>query len=171
MPSYHEYFLSAPPYVYELELLEISHPAFSQTFRVVRNSDHEGVTVTHEDPPGGQFHYEYYPLSLKLMLDNADLEQQIQVTLGDLSTILPNELDRVSDQGYFHVYPTVKYRVYRSDLLSSPIYGPDTFEIRQISFSREGCMFRAQAPATNQSRVGETYTRLRFPMLRGFLEQ
>lgn len=45
-----EFFLASPPRVVLLDCLEISHPNFSQTYRIVRNAP-SGVTVTHSGEP------------------------------------------------------------------------------------------------------------------------
>lgn len=167
MSAYSEYFLNSRNNVVQLELLEIAHPAFSKTYRVVRNAT-KGVTVTHEN--GSVFTYDYYPCKIVPGSARDDLDHYITVTFGDLGEIIPVEMDSVmAMSGGMEIKPTVKYRVYRSDLLTTPLYGPLNLEVSSFSFERKGCTFEARAPALNSTRTGEIYSMVRFPMLRGFL--
>ena len=166
MPSYVEYFLNSPSSVVQLDLLEISHPAFTQTYRLVRNAVH-GVTVTLETAEEAEFVYR--PMRIAPLGSGDDLEQALKIDIGDLGEILPTELDAVAAEQMMSVKPTVVYRTYRSDDLTAPLLGPIRLEISNISFSREGASFEARAPSLNINRTGEVYRLERFPMLRGFL--
>jgi hypothetical protein len=166
MSDYSEFFLNAGSNVAELELLEISHPNFTKTYYLVRNAVN-GVTVTLEDSTSQEF--EYYPLQITPVGSGDDLDQVLRIQLGDLGTLLPQELDAVSAAGGFGTKPTLKYRTYRSDDLSAPLYGPITLEISALTFKKEGAAFEAHAPRLNSTATGELYTTSRFPMLRGFI--
>jgi hypothetical protein len=166
MSDYTEFFLNSNSNVIQLELLEISHPSFSQTYFIVRNKI-AGVTVTLEDS-SSQF-FEYYPLKITPVSNSDDLDQTIKVELGDLGTLLPQELDAVAVAGTFDVKPTLIYRTYRSDDLSAPLSGPVRYEISNIPFNKDGSSFEARAPRLNQLATGELYTLDRFPALKGFL--
>jgi hypothetical protein len=166
MSEYSEFFLNSGSNVAELELLEISHPSFSQTFYIVRNAV-AGVTVTLEDASSQEF--VYYPLQIQAIGSGDDLDQVLRIQLGDLGDLLPRELDAVSAAGTFGTKPTLIYRTYRSDDLSAPLYGPITLEISNLTFKREGAAFEAHAPRLNKTATGELYTTTRFPMLRGFI--
>lgn len=166
MSDYSEFFLGSKSNVVQLECLEISHSAFSKTYYVVRNAT-AGVTVTHEDSTVHT--YEYYPLAVRGIGDRENLDFGLDITLGDLGELIPMELDRVREADKFSERPIVKYRTYRSDLLSSPLYGPVKLEIQEIPRNREGASFTAKAPSLNISQTGEIYTIDRYPMLRGFL--
>lgn len=166
MSEYSEFFLNAGANVAELELLEISHPNFTQTYYIVRNAT-EGVTVTLEDATVQAF--EYYPLQITPAGAGDDLDQVLQIQLGDLGAILSQELDSISAGESFGTKPTLKYRTYRSDDLSAPLYGPITLEISRLTFKKEGAAFEAHAPRLNSTATGELYTTTRFPMLRGFI--
>jgi hypothetical protein len=152
--------------VAELELIEISHPNFSQVYRKVRNHL-EGVTVTLED--GSLATFDYYPLKITSMGAKTDLDSGFKIDLGDLGEILPIELDNVAIADNFKVKPKVIYRTYRSDDMTQPLFGPFDFEVTTFSFKKEGASFEAKAPALNSNRTGENYDLSRFPMLRGFL--
>lgn len=166
MSAYSEYFLNSNSNVVQLELLEISHSAFTQTYYVVRNAVN-GVTVTLETAVEQEF--TYYPLKITPLGSKDDLDQSLRIDLGDLGEVLPNELDAVSDALGFDEKPVVKYRAYRSDDLSEPLIGPWVLEVTSFNFNREGSSFEAKAPSLNINRTGELYKIARFPMLRGFV--
>lgn len=166
MSAYTEFFLGSKASVVQLELLEISHPAFTKTYRIVRNAK-AGVTVTLETAAVEFF--EWYPLRVSTVGARDDLTQSLRVDIGDLGEILPLELDGVATADQFDVKPVVLYRTYRSDDLTTPLFGPLRLEITTFAFKREGASFEAKAPELNVSRTGELYKLDRFPMLRGFL--
>ena len=163
---YTEFFLNSPGRIIQFECLEISHPDFTQTYRVVRNHN-DGITVTHEDT--NSFFYRYYPLKIASLGARGDLDQGLQIVLGDLGEVLPQEIDAISDADGFLVKPVVKYRTYRSDALTVPLYGPLTLEVTTFSFTRIDSSFEAKAPQLNINKTGELYELDRFPMLRGLL--
>lgn len=161
------YFLNSQRDVVNLELVEFSHPAFSQTYRRVRNAI-DGIGVGLET--GQQARFEYYPMKITQMGDQANLDTGVRIDFGDLGEVLPRELDRAYSSGQMGIKPTVIYRAYRSDNLASPMIGPLRLEATTFSFSREGASFEASAPYVNNNKTGETYNLARFPMLRGFLD-
>jgi hypothetical protein len=162
-----QFFLSGRRDVVLLELLEISHPAFTQVYRRVRNHS-EGVTVTLETDEEAEF--PFYPMEITELGDQADLDTGIRVNFGDLGTVLPKELDAVYSADAMAIKPTIVYRVYRSDDLTAPLIGPLTLQASTFSFTREGAAFEAAAPYLNTTKTGESYNMTRFPMLRGFLK-
>lgn len=166
MSNYAEFFLKSKSNVVQLETLEISHPNFTKTYRIVRNAV-QGVTVRLEN---GVFEkFDYYPLQIENAGVRDDLDQSIKINLGDLGEVLPKELDEVSSNNGFGTKPIVIYRTYRSDDLSRPLFGPVMLEASTFAFNREGSTFEAKAPSLNINRTGEIYSLDRFPMLRGFL--
>jgi uncharacterized protein DUF1833 len=168
-------FFSSPSNIVQLDLLEITHPNFSQTYRIVRNCKRRlavptnfGISgITHEGP-AGPFEYTYCPFSLKPVGSGSDLTQALAVTLGDLGDIIRKEIAVVTAANKMHIRPTLKFRTYRSDVLSAPMFGPLVLEIKDVTCSEEGSSFAAIAPQLNNSRTGVRYTREQFPMLRGF---
>lgn len=166
MTNYTEFFLKSKSSVVQLETLEISHPNFTKTYRIVRNAV-EGVTVALENGISAKF--DYYPLQIENAGVRDDLDQSIKINLGDLGEVLPKELDEVSSKNGFGTKPIVIYRTYRSDDLSRPLFGPVTLEVSTFAFNREGSTFEAKAPSLNINKTGEVYSLNRFPMLRGFL--
>lgn len=166
MSRYAEFFLKSKSSVVQLETLEISHPNFTKTYRIVRNAV-EGVTVALEN--GSSATFEYYPLQIENAGVRDDLDQSIKINLGDLGEVLPKELDEVSSNDGFGIKPIVIYRTYRSDDLTRPLFGPVMLEVSTFAFNREGSTFEAKAPSLNINKTGEIYSLDRFPMLRGFL--
>lgn len=166
MSDYSEFFLNSLSSVVQLELLEIYHPNFSKTYRLVRNAV-EGVTVTLEDLTEETF--EYYPLKITPDSPRDNLDFSIDVQMGDLGEVLPKELDNVAAVDAFNIKPTVRYWIYRSDDLSAPLIGPFNLEVSALSFNRDGCSFSASAPNVNLKSTGEIYELARFPMLSGVL--
>lgn len=166
MSAYSEFFLNSKSSIVQLETFEISHSAFTRTYYIVRNMV-SGVTVTLEDLTT-QF-FQYYPAAIVPVGSNDDLEQSLKISLGDLGEVLPTELDAVQAADAFREKPAVKYRTYRSDELTSILYGPLILEVKNFAFNKEGATFEAKAPSLNIHRTGEIYQFDRFPMLRGFL--
>jgi hypothetical protein len=162
-----EYFLSSRSDVVALETVEISHPAFTQVYRRVRNQ-REPLTATLET--GVEATFEWYPMAITELTDSGDLDNGIRITFGDLGEVLPKELDAVTQADLMGVKPTVIYRVWRSDDLSAPMIGPLVLEATSFSFTQEGASFEAVAPYVNRTRTGEMYNLTRFKTLRAFLK-
>jgi hypothetical protein len=150
----------------QLDCLEISHPNFTQTFYVVRNKT-DGVTVVHED--ASSHDYEYVPMSVSLSGPAENLDVILNVQLGDLGEIVPQQLDAIKEAGTTDILPTVIYRTYRSDDLDTPLYGPHTLKIKKFTNTPKGALFEARAPSLNVNKTGEKYAIARFPMLEGLL--
>lgn len=166
MSKYTEFFLNSKASIVQFETLEISHPDFTNTYFIVRNNT-DGLTVTLEDDTEQTF--DYYPLRVTPAGSREDLDFAIQVDLGDLGEVLPNEFDAVASANSYDIKPTVKYRLYSSDDLTAPMLGPHLLEVTSFSFTKEGASFEAKAPSLNVNRTGELYRIDRFPMLAGFL--
>ncbi len=164
MSIYSEFFFSSPPDVTELDLLEIYHPNFSQTYYLVRNQQ-AGVTVMHEGAVG-PFVYSYLPMSIKPLGSSTDLDQEIEINMGDVGEVISTELELVANSAIgFFTKPIAYYRTYRSDDLTAPLFGPVRLRIDGFSFNREGASFRAKAASFNVSRTGEIYRTEIFPMI------
>lgn len=166
MSLYSQFFLSSSASIVPLETLEISHPSFSKTYWIVRNAIN-GLTATLET--GASATFVYYPLSIKQTGASDDLDQKLQIQLGDLGEIVPMEIDNVVTAGTFGTKPTLIYRSFRSDDLTAPMDGPYLYEITSIGTKKDAAAFSAQAPSLNTTRTGEFYTTDRFPMLAAFI--
>lgn len=172
MSAYAAFFLNTSSSVVQLELLQISHSKFSQTYYVVRNAIKGLAAVTHEDSTVHA--YQYYPLKIVPTSNAQDLDQTLEITFGDLGQVLPQELDNLMSPGggaapFTLEKPVIMYRTYRSDDLSVPLFGPYRFVANTIAFVKEGATLQCSAPRLNLNATGELYTMDRFPMLAGFL--
>lgn len=165
--AYAEFFLNSPSSVVHLETIQIYHPSFSKTYWIVRNAMN-GITVTLEDGTTQQF-FEYYPLGLSASGASDDLDQIMTITLGDLGTMIPQEIDRCVAADTMLTKPILTYRVYRSDDLSAPIDGPLLYEVTTNGSKKKNQTITAGAPRLNLNQTGERYRMDRFPMLRGLL--
>ena len=167
MPDYVGFYLNSSGSVVRIECFEFSHPSFTKVYRVVRNVT-AGITLTHED--GLPYNYDYYPLKIDRSNTTDDLDEGLSIGMGQLGDELPLEFDLVNNGAYSDTVPVLKYRVYRSDDLTAPMFGPSILEVRGCSFDDAGqASFEATAPRLNTTTTGEIYTLDRFPMLRGFL--
>lgn len=169
MSTYSEYYLHSPPGVVELELLEISHPSFTKTYRICGNST-EDVVVTHEGG-AGPFTYTYFPLQIRRLGTQNDLDQSLKIDLGDLGTVLPQEVDSVLSANKMLVKPVLKYRTYDHRNLTVPLFGPSVHEITSANFNRSGASFEASPPKLNVTRTGKLYIVEKFPMLIAFFKK
>lgn len=161
-----QYFLRSARDVVQLDLIEFSHPAFTQVYRRVRNA-RDGIMVTLET--GAQAFFDWYPMAITDMGSSSDLDNGVRIDFGDLGELLPRELDAVYNADAMATKPVVIYRCYRSDDLSAPLIGPLRLEATNFSFKREGASFEAAAPYVNINRTGETYNLTQFFTLRGFV--
>lgn len=168
MPSLEEFYFSSPSNVVKLELFDFTHPNFTKPYYLVRNNA-GGVTVTLEDGVTARA-YEYFPIGVQRSGSQDDLDFGVQLDVGDVGDVLPQEIDAVfAAPGGRLIRPQVTYRVYRSDDLSAPMFGPVVLEVAQVPFSAQGASIIARAPRLNSNRTGEYYDMTRFPGLRGFV--
>jgi len=113
MSALTDFFFKSKPAVVRLQCLEIHHPNFSQTYRFVRNAV-GGIYVYHEDSVVPQF-YSHIPMKLEEIGSKNNLDQELEVTIGDVGSILPAELDNIRTANNMQVKPTLTYREYTSD--------------------------------------------------------
>lgn len=176
MSEISEFFFGASPSVIQLQCVEISHPNFTGTYRFTRNAK-PNIRVFHEDDSGPHL-YQYLPMIIKTLGATSSLDQMMEITLGDVGSILPIEIQQISDANGFQTKPELVYREYRNDdytivsgnpVYSGPMFGPFTLEINGLAFNKQGCVFTAKPPQFNRTRTGEIYDVGRFPMLAGFV--
>lgn len=163
---YVDFFLNAAPDVIQLELFEVTHPDFSQTYRYVRNQ-RGGVTVTL--PVDGETFFDYRPVRITRSRETANLMQALTIDLGDPGEIFAAEIDALLAAGSMGTKPKLRYWVYRSDDLDNALLGPLSYEVINASTKEGYVTAEAQAPELNASRTGELFTFARFPMLRGLI--
>lgn len=163
MTSLAEFFFNSKSNVVLLELVEISHPSFSQTYRIVRNRT-DGVTVIAED--NQEYLFSYLPIELEKSSARTDLDYAIKVSIGDVGKIISQEIDRVRTAGTFEIYPSVIYREYRSDDLSEPLLVVKNLQIEDFAFNGTSSTFEAKTENYNLNGTGEVQSFDRFPMQR-----
>ncbi|MBN6526639.1 DUF1833 family protein [Acinetobacter pittii] len=163
--EYAKFFLNRKVDVYQLECIELSHPSFLNTYRVVRNDD-RGVYVKHKEG-SGQFYYEYLPLTIQRSGMLGDLDQTLTVSVSGLGDILPDEFERVLEGQYADVKPTVNYRLYSSDNLNTPIHYLLGLQLAGVSMNNKAVTFKAESPRLNTSKTGDIFSLDRFSGLKG----
>ncbi|MFV5641983.1 DUF1833 family protein [Acinetobacter pittii] len=163
--EYAKFFLNRKVDIYQLECIELSHPSFLNTYRVVRNDD-RGVYVQHKEG-SGQFYYEYLPLTIQRSGMLGDLDQTLTVSVSGLGDILPDEFERVLEGQYADVKPTVNYRLYSSDNLNTPIHYLLGLQLAGVSMNNKAVTFKAESPRLNTSKTGDTFSLDRFSGLKG----
>lgn len=166
MSALTNYFFASKPAVVRIQLLEISHPNFDTTYRLCRNPT-KGLFVTHEDATLRE--YLYMPMQIRTMGSAGNLNQELEVTFGDLGTILAEQLQNVRRNNGMQTKPLIVYREYASSDLTAPMFGPFTLNVNNITFNKTGAVFTAKPAAFNLGRTGEVYDLGRFPMLQGFV--
>lgn len=166
MSDYSEFFLNSSADIIQYECIELSHPNFTQIYRIVRNNAY-GLTVTLETTDVVTF--DYYPLRITPSETTDNLDFNFQIEFGDTGEVIPNEIEAVIAADGFATKPTLKYRTYRSDDLSAPLVGPLVLEIQQFAINKTGCIFEAKAPSANINSTGKRYSIDKFPSLRFFL--
>jgi hypothetical protein len=166
MSAYANFFFASLSAVVELETIQVSHPNFSHDYFFVRNAS-AGMTARLET--GVFVNFTYYPARISRVSAQTDLDQQLQIDLGDLGKVIPLEVDRIRAASNFITKPTVVFRSYRSDNLNTVMYGPVRLLADSIAFTKTGSTVLANAPQLNTAETGETYTVDRFPMLNGLL--
>lgn len=160
------FFFDSRSDVIQYETLEIYHPNFTKTYRLVRNAV-RGLTATLET--GSSVTFEYQPLNITKAGSYDSLDNSLKIELGDLGSIIPIEMDAVKAATGFATKPTVKYRVFRSDDLSAPVYGPILYYVSTFNQNSIGCAFEATPPQLNVSKTGTIYSITDFPGLAAFI--
>ena len=118
--SHADFFLGSRSSIVQLELIEITHPAFTQAYRIVRNHA-DGVTVD-LSPSELAVDFDYYPVRVTQTGARDDLDASIKIDFGDLGEILPLELDAVAEAGGFLTKPTIFL-----NLWAIPNFSPKNF--------------------------------------------
>lgn len=166
MTDYTGFFLNASPQTICYDTFELSHSAFSQTYRIVRNA-RSGLTATDENSVEKAF--TWYPVELLRPDRDSTLDVVMEIQFGDLGEILPAEIDRIHADDSYDEKPQLVYRAFRSDDLSAPMLGPLAFDVEGVAQRRDGVGLRCAAKRLNRFGTGRAYTFDRFDTLRGFV--
>lgn len=166
-PEFRDLLINRPRGVALLEVLEISHPAFSQTYYLLRNYVRNGLlNITLET--GVQVTAQYVPSRIQWASSKTNMDQVHNVTIQDLNDIVQAEERRVPLNDETPI--SCRIRTYRSDDLTKPADGPVDLQVQSIDYDKRGCTFTASPPNANETGTGERMTVERFPMLRGFTQ-
>lgn len=166
-PEFRDLLINRPRGVALLEVLEISHPAFSQTYYLLRNYVRNGLlNITLET--GTQVTAQYVPSRIQWASSKTNMDQVHNVTIQDLNDIVQAEERRVPLNDETPI--NCRIRTYRSDDLTKPADGPVDLQVQSIDYDKRGCTFTASPPNANETGTGERMTVERFPMLRGFTQ-
>ena len=141
MPNY-DFYLKGNPNDVLLQLVEVTHPAFSKVYRYVKNAV-DGVTVKHEN--GIDYWYEYSPLSIKKSKSSDDLDQSLDIGVGDLGLEFPLEIDRLRASTYSQQKPSLHYREYLMSDLTKPMLSILNLEVTDYQPKRNGALFTCRA--------------------------
>ena len=148
-----------------VQTIELSHPNFSQTY-ALQNVSYSPITVTTES---GSLVCQPCPMDIKRLNSSADLEQNLSVTIGDVGTIISEEILRVMKADGNLTKPTCKYRAYSSKDLATIVLGTFVLEVQDITPTEEGSVLNIAPTNLNAAGTGELYDDTEIPMLKGFI--
>lgn len=157
-----EFFLSSSKKIVELELFEVKHPDFLDSYKFVRNAI-SGITLSNG------LYFKYYPASIKKLTNENNLDYGLKMSLGDLSEVIPPEIESLRSNNSLSIKPIINHWLYRSDNLEEPMEEILNLEMDDFSFDSKRSYFVAKAPALNNTKTGKTYNVEDFSMLEGFL--
>ena len=163
--------LDSSPSIASLETLEISHSLWPTPIRIVTNHA-DGIDAMLET--GEVVNFEFAPLLINKGTTSDDLDQNLNITLGDLGEIVPPLIKKIrasdSDE-----YPQVIYRQYAYDVASmsfakdKPIDIIKGLFVEQMSRDHQATTFEAKTPDKNTVATGRSYTPEDYPDLKGLL--
>lgn len=165
--EYAKFFLNRTVDIYQLECIELTHPSFINTYRVVRNDD-QGVYVRHKENDS-QLFYEYLPAEIQRSGMLGDLDQSLTISISGLGDVLPDEFERVMEGQYPDIKPTVNYRLYSSDNLNTPMYFLLGLQLSGVAMDHKAVTFKAESPRLNTAKTGDIFSLDRFTGLKGAL--
>ena len=166
-----DFHLDSAASVVLLETIEVSHSLWDEPIRIVTNHP-DGVTVTLENDQ--QVFFEFIPLILQKGTTSDDLDQSINITVGDLGEIVPPLNKKIRDASSDEK-PQVVYRSFAFDSVSMALTKPTPIEIiRGLSVAKmnqdyQATTFEAATSGKNSVKTGRTYNFEDYPDLRGLI--
>lgn len=154
-----------------LETLEISHSLWPTPIRIVTNHP-DGVAVTLEN--NQQAFFEFIPLMIQRGNTSDDLDQTLNITVGDLGEIVPPLIQKIRDASSDEK-PQVIYRSFAFDAASMVLTKQTPIEIiRGLSVTKmnqdyQATTFEAATSGKNSVKTGRTYNFKEYPDLRGLI--
>lgn len=168
----YNYFLQGNPNDVLLQCLEISHPAFSDVYRfVVNKSDGFTVHIKNADNSITDHFFEFLPAEVTLGKSQDNLDNTLNVKVGDLGDLFKQEILNVRTHEDVKVRMTKPSVVYSEWLLSDPTkvyFAIQNLEIAAYKIDVNGASFSCQARKVNGRKTGVTYNLNDFPCMRGF---
>ena len=154
-----------------LETLEISHSLWPVPIRIVTNHP-DGVTVTLEN--GKKAVFEFIPLMIQRGNTSDDLDQTLNITVGDLGEIVPPLIQKIREASSDEK-PQVIYRSFAFDAASMVLTKPTPIEIirglyvAKMNQDYQATTFEAATSGKNSVKTGRTYNFKEYPDLRGLI--
>ena len=154
-----------------LETLEIIHSLWPAPIRIVTNHP-DGVAVTLEN--GQPAIFEFIPLMIQRGNTSDDLDQTLNITVGDLGEIVPPLIQKIRDASSDEK-PQVIYRSFAFDAASMVLTKQTPIEIiRGLSVAKmnqdyQATTFEAATSGKNSVKTGRTYNFEDYPDLRGLI--
>ncbi len=155
---------SAPQNDRSIIVLEVSHSAFSKTWRLWREPYAGQVTLE----TGAVVAVECINFAIKLAGSEGNLDQSYEISLDttDVQDTFRAEMARVPIGTAERV--RVTYREYLASYLAAPSAGPVPLQLEAVPYIRGTATLKAVSPRLNATRTGEIYAPRNIPMLRGF---
>ncbi len=152
--------LDSSPSIAMLETLEVTHSLWPTPIRIVTNHA-DGIDAMLET--GEIVNFEFAPLLINKGKTSDDLDQNYNITLGDLGEIVPPLIKqiRASDSDE---YPQVNYRAYAYDTAArvfakdKPIDITKGLNIEQMSRDHQATTFDAKTSDKNTVSTGRPYS-------------
>jgi len=163
--------LDCSPSIVPLETLEISHSTWPEPVRIVTNYD-GGVDAQLET--GETVRFDFAPLLLDFGTTSDDLDQSINVTLGDLGEIVPPLIKKIRESESDEL-PEVIYRRYAFDAASMTFAKPQPIDItkglyvEQMNRDYQATTFEAKTHGKNSVTCGRTLNLRDYPDQMGLL--
>lgn len=164
-----DFHLDSSPSIALLETIEVRHSLWPNPIRIVTNHD-DGIDAMLET--GEVVNFEFAPLLINKGMTSDDLDQNLNITLGDLGEIVPPLIKQIraseSDE-----YPEVIYRAYAFDTASmtfakdKPIDIIKGLYIEQMSRDHQATTFDAKTSDKNTVGTGRIYNTVDYPDLKG----
>ena len=166
-----DFHLDSATSVVLLETLEISHSLWPDPIRIVTNHP-DGISVTLEN--GQPATFDFIPLMIQRGNTSDDLDQTLNITVGDLGEVVPPLIQKIRDASSDEK-PQVIYRSFAFDAASMVLTKPTPIEIirglyvAKMNQDYQATTFEAATSGKNSVKTGRTYNFEEYPDLRGLI--
>lgn len=147
-----------------IESVEISHSKWPTVQRFVTNSN-LNLALKHED--GQSYEYVFAPLNISKSAENGNLDQGLNIKIGDVGELIPDLIDLILDDEQIEL-PKVNYRAYFIGQYDSPIVVARELDLESITRDWKGSECEVVAPGLNDNGNGEVYSASTDPSLISF---